>query len=249
MIYILLIVIIAILVNIKIKITESKLDLIHLYAMLSLIPRKFDNKGERDFYIATYRYQTPMFYSAEFLIGLDVEKFLESKDSDDYSKEHKEEILKKFNDIDWDEESEKRHVRIKICNSRNEKQCRYAETEICGITLRVDEDKIYIPSGPTWFEPTKYFDFKHWITQEMLYQRIFKLEERENRYPAWHSDKEEWHGWKIIRFKDEGKLSPTYYYFEKDYISISTHISIWDRNGNFIDEYNIEEELPSLENE
>lgn len=247
MVYILLIVIIVILVNIKIRINESKLDLIHLYAMLSLIPRKFDNKGERDFYIATYRCQSPMFYSAEFVIRLDVEKFLESKDSDDYSKEHKEEILKKFNDMDWDEASEKSHVQIKLSNNRNKEQCWYAETNICDITIRVAGDKIYIPSGPSWFKPTKYFDFKHWITLEMLYQRIFKWKEMENRYPAWHSGKEEWDGWKIIRWEsDNGDLN---YYFEKDYISISTHISIWDRNGNFIDEYNIEDDLPSLENE
>lgn len=249
MIYIFLIIIIWLLLStrkniVNHRINREQIDLTHLYAMLALVPRKFDTKEQRDFYIRTYQRETPMFYSASFEIALDIEKFLKSEDTKDWREETKDEILKEYNEVDFGEV--RTGVDIKIRNDRSCEPCLYAAEKIFGISLRVDatKDKIELPSVG-FIGRTEYFDFQDWINREMHYHRYQAWQENPKNIPPWHiRENGEWGEWKVIYEEWE---EPTFHYcwfFEKDYIRIFPHLEIWDRCGRNVKEYNLESELP-----
>lgn len=256
MIYILLIVIIVLILRNKREIVNnfsqevSQNDWLHLYAMLALVPRKFETKAQRDFYIRTYQLETPMFYSARFEIALDIKKFLESDDAKEFSKEDKEEILNEYNKADFSQI--RSGVDIKMSNDHACERCLYAAEDIFGIALRVyaDENTIELPFVD-FMGITKRFRFQSWIDSEMYYQRYQAWQENAKNIPPWHIRKNgEWDGWKVIYLEDCEKMFPPMWYFEKDYIKVYPHLDIWDRWGRNINKYNLECELPDpIQNE
>lgn len=222
----------------------TKDDLIHLYAMLALPPRKFDTKAQRDFYIHTYRTQTPLFYSARFEVALDIEEFFTSEDTKDWEKETKDEILNEYKKADFSEV--KTGVDIKISNYHACEQSLYAAENIFGIALRVDANKDSIELPFVGFAgATKYFDFQSWIDREMYYYRYQAWQENAKDIPPWHIRQNgEWKGWKVICVEDKEFTFNHFWYLEKDYIKVYPHLDIWDRCGRNIKEYNLEAELP-----
>lgn len=245
MIYILLIVIIVILL-LKDKRTSNiikahQYDMLHLYAMLALIPRKFYSKAQKDFYIKIYQREAPMFYSADFEISIDVEKFLQSEDTKDFTKEYKDKILNAFKKSD----RVKGYTcgNIKMSNDPHIKQCHYIHDDSFGIPLRVDVNKNEIKIRHIGI--SKYFDFQKWINLEMCYQRYLQWQEDTKNYPAWHIEEKkvtEWEGWKIEHF-GEGSFKAIF--FDNDYITICPTLAVWDKCGRNIAKDNIEWYLPT----